>query len=235
MSAAAKKRPNRVLAEARAPRSGPVTRTLVALARRYLRALELEGTELSLSVVTDAEIREINRAWRKKDKPTDVLSFPAGEQPLPPGAPRPLGDVIISLTRFQAEGERLLSDEHRKVGVRIEPDEAVEALAYDLPRISVVALAFPKFRDGRAYSAARILRERFDYAGQIRAVGDVLREQALFMIRCGFDAFEPADGSTAADWAHVAARFRHVYQRAADDRCVQVQHVIRVPDALQLL
>lgn len=130
----------------------------------------------------------------------------------------PRGDVIISLTRFQAEGERLLSDEHRKVGVRIEPDEAVEALAYDLPRISVVALAFPKFRDGRAYSAARILRERFDYAGQIRAVGDVLREQALFMIRCGFDAFEPADGSTAADWAHVAARFRHVYQRAADDR-----------------
>ena len=97
MSAAAKKRPNRVLAEARAPRSGPVTRTLVALARRYLRALELEGTELSLSVVTEAEIREINRAWRKKDKPTDVLSFPAGEQPLPPGAPRPLGDVIISL------------------------------------------------------------------------------------------------------------------------------------------
>ena len=73
-------------------------------------------------------------------------------------------------------------------------------------------------RDGRAYTAARLLRERFGYTGQVRAVGDVLREQAHFMIRCGFDAFEPADGSTPADWAHVAARFRHVYQRAADDR-----------------
>ncbi|HEX7760617.1 MAG TPA: DUF934 domain-containing protein [Caulobacteraceae bacterium] len=129
----------------------------------------------------------------------------------------PRGDVIISLTRFQAEGDRLLS-ECRKVGVRVESDEAVEALAYDLPRIAVVALAFPKYRDGRAYTGARLLRERFAYAGQIRAVGDVLREQALWMIRCGFDAFEPADGSTAADWAHVAARYRHVYQRAADHR-----------------
>lgn len=127
----------------------------------------------------------------------------------------PHGDVIISLTRFQAEGERLLS-EGRKVGVRIESDEAVEALAYDLPRISVVALAFPKFRDGRAYSAARLLRERLGYAGEVRAVGDVLREQARFMVRCGFDAFEPADNSTPEDWGRVAARFRHVYQRAAD-------------------
>ena len=127
------------------------------------------------------------------------------------------GDVIISLTRFQAEGDRLLS-EGRAVGVRIEPAEEVEALAYDLPRIAVVALVFPKYRDGRAYTGARLLRERFGYAGQVRAVGEVLREQGLFMIRCGFDAFEPADGSTAADWNHIATRFRHVYQRAADHR-----------------
>ena len=64
------------------------------------------------------------------------------------------------------------------MGVRIEADEEVEALAYDLPRIAVVALEFPKFRDGRAYSAARILRERFGYQGEVRAVGDVLLEQA---------------------------------------------------------
>ena len=60
----------------------------------------------------------------------------------------PQGDVILSLARFQAEGDRLLS-EGRAVGVRLKSDEEVEALAYDLPRLSVVALEFPKFRDGR--------------------------------------------------------------------------------------
>jgi uncharacterized protein (DUF934 family) len=82
----------------------------------------------------------------------------------------------------------------------------------------VVALAFPKFGDGRAYSYARLLRERFNFKGEVRAVGDVLREQAGFMLRCGFDAFEPADGSTPDQWERATRRFRHVYQRAADDR-----------------
>ncbi len=129
----------------------------------------------------------------------------------------PEGDVILSLARFQAEGEILLSNS-RRVGVRVEPDQEVEALAYDLPRLSVVALAFPKYRDGRAYTSARLLRERLGFTGQVRAVGDVLQEQAGFMVRCGFDAFEPADGATPEAWAKAAHRFRHVYQRAADHR-----------------
>jgi uncharacterized protein (DUF934 family) len=129
----------------------------------------------------------------------------------------PLGDVIISFTRFQTEGDRLLA-EGRAVGVRLEPDEEVEALAYDLPRISLVAVAFPKFRDGRGFTSARLLRERFGYSGEVRAVGDVFREQAGFMVRCGFNAFEPSDGSTPDIWAHAVSRHRHVYQRAADAR-----------------
>jgi uncharacterized protein (DUF934 family) len=129
----------------------------------------------------------------------------------------PRGDVILSLTRFQAEGDRLLS-EGRAVGVRLKSDEEVEVLAYDLPRLAVVALEFPKFRDGRQYSNARLLRERYGYKGEVRAVGDVLREQAGFMRRCGFDAFEPADGSGAQQWQAATQRFRHVYQRAADGR-----------------
>jgi uncharacterized protein (DUF934 family) len=129
----------------------------------------------------------------------------------------PQGDVIVSLTRFQAEGEGLLS-EGRKVGVRLESHEEVEALAYDLPRLSVVALVFPKFGDGRAYTHARLLRDRFEFKGEVRAVGDVLREQAGFMVRCGFDAFEPADGSTPEDWERATHRFRHVYQRSTDRR-----------------
>lgn len=135
----------------------------------------------------------------------------ADDQPIPPG------EVIISLTRFQSEGEALLG-EGRAVGVRLESHEEVEALAYDLPEISVVALAFPKFGDGRAYSYARLLRERFQFKGEVRAVGDVTREQAGYMLRCGFDAFEPADGSSLEDWQRASQRFRHVYQRAADGR-----------------
>jgi uncharacterized protein (DUF934 family) len=125
--------------------------------------------------------------------------------------------VIVSFIRFQAEAGVLLT-QGREVGVRVEADQSVDDLAYDLPRIAVVALVFPKFGDGRAYSYARLLRERYGFTGEIRAVGDVLREQAGFMVRCGFDAFEPADGSTPEQWAAAASRFRHVYQRAADDR-----------------
>lgn len=130
------------------------------------------------------------------------------------------GDVILSLTRFQAEGDALLSSNSRKVGVRIESNEEVEALAYDLPRLAVVAVAFPKFRDGRAYTSARLLRERLNYAGEVRAVGDVLQEQASFMVRCGIDAFVPADGATPEAWSKAISRFRHVFQRAADQRQV---------------
>ena len=141
----------------------------------------------------------------------DAFTHVDDEQHIPPG------EVILSLARFQAEGDRLLS-EGRAVGVLLTSDQEVEALAYDLPRIALVALQFPKFLDGRQYSNAQILRERYGYTREVRAVGDVLREQAGFMLRSGFDAFEPADGSTPDQWERATHRFRHVYQRAADDR-----------------
>jgi uncharacterized protein (DUF934 family) len=127
------------------------------------------------------------------------------------------GDVIVSLARFQTDGERLLA-EGRRVGVRIAPGEEVEALAYDLPRLAVVAVEFPKHLDGRGYTSARLLRERLGFKGQVRAVGDVLREQAMFLVRCGFDAFEVSDGASAQEWQAAVGRYRHVYQRAADGR-----------------
>ena len=141
----------------------------------------------------------------------DPFTHVADDAVLPPG------DVIISLTRFQADGEALLS-EGRQVGVRVASDEEVEALAYDLPRLAVVALDYPKYRDGRAFTSARLLRERLNFKGEVRAVGDVLRTQAGFMVRCGVDAFEPADGSTVEDWERATQRFRHVYQHASDGR-----------------
>ncbi len=127
------------------------------------------------------------------------------------------GAMLLTLDRFQTEGCAHL-DDGRRVGVLLQPDDDPLALASDLNRLAVVALAFPKFRDGRPYSAAMLLRTRWGYAGELRAVGDVLREQAREMLRCGFDAFEPADGSTSQEWTAAAGRYRHTYQRAADAR-----------------
>ena len=115
------------------------------------------------------------------------------------------------------QGEALLAA-GREVGVRLAADEAVEALLPWLDRLSLVALDFPKFRDGRQFSQATLLRERYRYRGEVRAVGVVLRETGHFMVRCGFDAFVPTDGSSPEDWAGVMGRYRYVYQTAADHR-----------------
>lgn len=142
----------------------------------------------------------------------DVFTTVGADEPIPAE-----GAVILPLARFEAEGAALL-DEGRPVGVLLQADEAVEGLAYDLPRLAVVALAFPKFRDGRAYSAAALLRTRLGFTGEVRAVGDVLRDQASLMVRCGIDAFVPADGSGVPEWTAAAGRYRRVYQAAADGR-----------------
>ena len=140
----------------------------------------------------------------------DAFVFVADEESAP-GA----GPVIVSLARFQSEGEALLAD-GRAVGVRLGPADAVEGLAYDLPRLALVALDFPKYRDGRAYSTAVLLRERYGFTGEVRAVGDVLVDQAWNMARCGFNAFETTVGPNV--WGAAIHRYRHVYQASADDR-----------------
>lgn len=96
----------------------------------------------------------------------------------------------------------------------VDNDAPLAAVAGDLSGFSVVILEFPGFKDGRAYSQARLLRERYGYRGEIRARGAVLRDQLYFMARCGFDAFE-FDGAQA-DAAAALAEFSYVYQRAAD-------------------
>ena len=132
--------------------------------------------------------------------------------PLQPDIP-----AIVSLTRFQEERETLLKAD-ADLGVRLEPGEHPEAIAADLDRIAVVALSFPSFTDGRAYSYARMLRERYGFKGEIRAVGNVLRDQYLFMARSGFDAFEVKDGETAEKWLAATQAITHAYQGATDAR-----------------
>jgi uncharacterized protein (DUF934 family) len=99
--------------------------------------------------------------------------------------------------------------------VRIEPGDDARELLSRIGQLSLVEVTFPAFRDGRGYSAARILREA-GYAGELRAAGDVLVDQVPLMRRCGFDSFAP---NTTLDEAVVEAslaRYDHVYQAAAD-------------------
>jgi uncharacterized protein (DUF934 family) len=136
----------------------------------------------------------------------------ADDAPLPEGRP-----VIISLARWRAERARLL-DRTTPIGLRLESDEPAAAIADDVGRFGLIAVAFPTFRDGRGFSTARLLRERYGFAGELRAVGNVLRDQFLFMHRCGFDAYEVAEPGEAEAFAAALASFSVFYQRAGDGR-----------------
>jgi phosphoadenosine phosphosulfate reductase len=107
----------------------------------------------------------------------------------------PAGHVIVPLDWWLQEREAF-KDSNAPFGVRVEPGVDIEAYAGDLNRFAVIALAFPKFNDGRAFSTARLLRQRFGYRGELRAVGDVLADQMQMMERCGIDAFDISDPMT---------------------------------------
>jgi uncharacterized protein (DUF934 family) len=115
---------------------------------------------------------------------------------------------IVSLESFIGESNA--------TAVRIEPGEDARALIPHFDQISLIEIAFPRFRDGRGYSSARILREA-GYKGEMRAAGDVLVDQIAFMRRCGFDAFAPDVALDEAVVAACLARYPDVYQAAADD------------------
>jgi uncharacterized protein (DUF934 family) len=106
-------------------------------------------------------------------------------------------------------------DQSNATAVRLEPDDDARALIPFLDRLTLVEVAFPKFRDGRGYSSARILREA-GYKGELRAQGDVLVDQIAFMKRCGFDSFAPEASLNQSDVDAALSRFDHVYQGAAD-------------------
>jgi uncharacterized protein (DUF934 family) len=132
-------------------------------------------------------------------------------------APLPDGAVLVSLARFQAERDALIG-RNARVGVRLRSDEPPERLGEEVRRLSLVALEFPKFRDGRAFSWARMLRTRLGFRGDIRAVGDFLYDQIAFQRRVGFSEWEVADGFTAEHLGRALSEISNVYQPSADGR-----------------
>ena len=147
--------------------------------------------------------------------------------------PLPEGAIIVSLKRFQAERDALMT-RNAPLGVRLTSDQSPEALGADVHHFAVIELEFPKFRDGRGYSWARLLRERMGYKGEIRAVGDVLRDQWLFMSRVGIDAFEVRPGTKIEDFK-VAMAEQTVFYQPASDRVrsvLDIRHNRPTPAAL---
>ena len=108
----------------------------------------------------------------------------------------PAGDVIFPLAVWQARKAEIISC-HKRIGLLLQPDERVEDVAADLEYFVVIAVAFPKFVDGRGYSTASLLRQRYQYQGELRAVGDVLHDQLFFMQRVGFDSYALKDDKNA--------------------------------------
>lgn len=115
--------------------------------------------------------------------------------------------AIVSKARWMAQRESLIA-RGRPIGLRLEPGEALEDLAADFPRFAIIALSFPKYADGRAFSTAALLRDKYGYAGELRADGNVLNDQIPLMRRVGFDSFEVSHGPTRA--ALEAARLAEV-------------------------
>ena len=121
------------------------------------------------------------------------------------------GAILIPAARF-LENAEALSKRAGKIGVIWPNNRDLDDLVLYLDRIAVVALVFPSFRDGRAYSQARLLRERHGYDGELRATGQVLRDQFVFMLRAGFDSFEVKKQADAEAFMQTAKRYSVFYR-----------------------
>ena len=143
--------------------------------------------------------------------PWQLLELAAeGEAPVIP----PSGDLIVPLAVWDAHRDALRFRAGR-IGVWIKPDDDPALIAEDLQLFGAVAVAFPKVADGRGYSTGRLLRERYGYRGELRAVGDVQRDQLYFLWQCGFDAFALRPGEDAEKALSAFNELTEAYQSSA--------------------
>lgn len=144
----------------------------------------------------------------------DVWTFVEDGHELSPG-----GCFTVSLGRFLSEHDQLLA-RNNSIGVRLTPSDDPALLVPYLDRLHVIELQFLKYTDGRAYSQAQLLRHRYGFRAEIRAVGQVLRDQLRLMIRSGFDAMVLPDSETGAGaeavYKFFADEFSEFYQPAVD-------------------
>lgn len=128
----------------------------------------------------------------------------------------PAGDIFFPLAVWQARKTEIIS-RYKRIGLLLQPADRVETVADDLDYFVVIAINFPKFVDGRGYSTASLLRRRYGYAGEVRAVGNVLHDQLFYMKRVGFDAFALNDSKDPAyAIEHGFTTFSEAYQTSTD-------------------
>jgi uncharacterized protein (DUF934 family) len=137
----------------------------------------------------------------------------------------PAGPVLVPLAVWQARREELKT--RADVGVWLASDERPEALKDDIAALKLIAVDFPKFTDGRGYSTAYNLRARLGYEGELRAIGDVLRDQLFYMQRVGFDAFATRDDRSIEDALKGLTDFSESYQASWDRKAPLFKRVQR--------
>jgi len=123
--------------------------------------------------------------------------------------------LILTPGQWQLHA-KTLAGKGATLGLCLEPDDELEAIRGLFDHIRLIAVRFPAFTDGRGYSTARLLRQRYGWTGELRAVGDVLRDQMFYLSRCGFDTFDLKDGESVADALAGFGDFTEAYQSAAD-------------------
>jgi uncharacterized protein (DUF934 family) len=152
------------------------------------------------------------------------------EKESPQSVPLPEGALAVALAVWKVRREELLA-RSTPVGVRLETADDPAEIAADLPRIALVAVHFPKFADGRGYSIAYLLRRRLGYTGELRATGDVQRDQIFYLARSGFDAFQLKDGRDPQAALSALQDFSVTYQSAADGRAPRFRRQPAPPPA----
>ena len=136
------------------------------------------------------------------------------------------GKVIVPLKVWQAQRAQLQG--RAELGVWLDSDERPEVLQGEVEKFAVIAVNFPKFADGRGYSIAYNLRMRLAYAGELRAIGDVLRDQLFYMQRVGFDAFAPRPDRDIHEALKGLSDFSETYQISVDQKLPLFRRVHRV-------
>ncbi len=147
-----------------------------------------------------------NDSWLRLDAAAD------GGHPAIPAQ----GDLLVPLKLWQSSSSALLGRSPGRVGVWLAPQEDPALIADSLDAFALIAVHFPQFADGRGYSTARLLRERYGWKGELRAIGDIQRDQLFYLSRVGFDAFELNDGIDAQSTLSAFEDFSEAYQSSVE-------------------
>ena len=163
------------------------------------------------------ETRQLIKERRLQDDAWKVVTLIDGEPAF--DVCLPVGPLLVPLAVWKARKACLIHREYEHgtpLGIWLAPEEDPAEIAADIDDFTVIAVHFPKFTDGRGYSTARLLRERYGYDGELRAFGDIGRDQIFFLNRVGFDSFVIGEGRNAEEALAAFDDFPESYQSATD-------------------